>query len=65
MRLEFVIKPVLLSQKALSSRRIGSEATVQNVYSDDDFTNTFKAYQWSDDAQEWVEMEQEKNPFSF
>lgn len=65
MRLEFVTKPVLLEQKTLGSRRIGSETAVQNVYSEDEFTHTFKAYQWSDTDEEWVAMEQEKNPFQF
>ena len=64
-RLEFITKPVLLEERTLGSRRIGSETTVQRIYSDDEFTHTFKAYTWNGAAEEWVEMAQEKNPFSF
>lgn len=65
MRLEFITRPVLLEQKTLGSRRIGSETAVQNVYSEDEFIHTFKAYRWDAGAEEWVELEKERSPFSF
>jgi hypothetical protein len=57
MRLEYTSKPVVLDKKSIGSKRIGSEATVQYIYSDTEMSNTFKAYKWEDE--EWVEMEQE------
>jgi len=59
-KLEYITKPVLLDKRTIGSRRIGSETTVEYIYSDDEFSNTFKAYQWEDDNNEWKEMEQEK-----
>lgn len=65
MRLEFAVKPVVLDKKAIGSKRIGSETTVEYVYSDTEFTHTFKAYVWDAPTETWVEMEQEKSPFNF
>ena len=58
-RLEYTTRPVVLDKKALGSRRIGSESTVQYTYSDTEFSGTFKAYKWDDDRDDWVEMEPE------
>lgn len=59
MKLEYTTKPVILDKKTIGSRRIGSEAAVQYIYSDTEFSNTFKAYKWDADDEEWVEMEKE------
>ena len=57
-KLEYITKPVILDKRTIGSRRIGSETTVEYIYSDDEFSNTFKAYKWEDES--WVEMEKEK-----
>ncbi|MFA5317899.1 MAG: hypothetical protein WC323_00265 [Patescibacteria group bacterium] len=59
-KLEYIVKPVVLDKKTIGSRRIGSETTVEYIYSDDEFSNTFKAYKWDDDRDDWVEMERER-----
>jgi len=59
MRLEYTTKPVILDKKTIGSRRIGSETAVQYIYSKDEMSQTFKAYKWEDDQDNWVEMEQE------
>ena len=56
-KLEYIVKPVILDKKTIGSRRIGSETTVEYIYSEDEFSNTFKAYQLEDG--EWKEMEKE------
>jgi len=58
-KLEYTTKPVVLDKKSIGSKRIGSEATVQYIYSDTEFANIFKAYKWDDDRSDWVEMEKE------
>ena len=59
-RLEYITKPVVLGEKAIGSRRIGSDTTVKYTYSEDEFINTFKAYKWEDSRNDWEEMEQER-----
>ncbi|PIR93211.1 hypothetical protein COT99_01995 [Candidatus Falkowbacteria bacterium CG10_big_fil_rev_8_21_14_0_10_43_10] len=60
MRLEYTVKPVVLDKKTIGSRRIGSETTVEYIYSEDEMSQTFKAYKWDDDRDDWVEIEQER-----
>jgi len=57
-KLEYITRPVILDKKTIGSRRIGSETTVEYIYSEDEFFSTFKAYKWEDG--DWVEMAQEK-----
>lgn len=57
MKLERTTKPVVLDKKTIGSRRIGSDTTVEYVYSDSEFSKTFKAYQWNDAQNDWVVME--------
>ncbi len=59
MKLEYMTKPVVLDKKTIGSRRIGSETKVEYIYSEDEFSNTFSAYKWNDDVNDWVEMEKE------
>ena len=53
MRLEFIIKPLVLDKKVNYSNRIGSEAKVDYVYSKDEKTHVFMAYKWEDG--DWAE----------
>ncbi len=64
MKLEFITHPVVLEKKGVGSRRIGSEATVEYKYSEDEFVHTFKAYKWDEDRDDWIEMEAERTGFS-
>ncbi len=57
MRLEFIIKPVVLDKKTTYSRRIGSETKVDYIYSDTEKVEKLMAYKWDEDKEEWVEME--------
>ena len=57
MKLEFITHPVVLEKRGLGSRRIGSQATVEYKYSEDEFVHTFKAYKWEESRDDWVEME--------
>ena len=57
MRLEYTTKPVILDKKTIGSRRIGSETKVEYIDSDTEMSQTFKAYKWDEDDEEWVEME--------
>lgn len=57
MRLEYVMKPVVLDRKTTYSRRIGSETKVDYVYSEGEKTEKLLVYKWDESAGEWIEME--------
>ena len=63
MKLERTSKPLVLEEKTIGSRRIGSQTHVEKVYSDTEKVHTFKAYRQTGDT--WIEMEMEaKGSFS-
>jgi len=55
MRLEFIIKPLVLDKKVNYSNRIGSEAKVDYIYSKNEKTHIFMAYKWDEAENDWVE----------
>lgn len=57
MRLEFIIKPLVLDKKVNYSNRIGSEAKVDFIYSKDEKTNIFMAYKWDEGENDWKQVE--------
>lgn len=57
MKLEFIVKPVVLDRKTKYSNRIGSQTVVEYVYSPDEKTYKLKAYKWDSAINDWVEME--------
>lgn len=59
MRLEYIGRPVILDKKTTFSRRIGSETQINYIYSEDEKSFKFIAYKWSDDENEWIEINPE------
>jgi hypothetical protein len=57
MKLEFIVKPVILDKKTKYSNRIGAETVVEYVYSLDEKTYKLKVYKWDEGVQDWAEME--------
>jgi hypothetical protein len=57
MRIEFVDKPIILDKKTSYSKRIGSETGVHYIYSETERTYHMSAYKWSEESEEWIEME--------
>lgn len=53
-KLEYIVKPVVLDKKTIYSQRIGSETSVEYVYSEDEKTARLAAYKWKDN--DWVEI---------
>lgn len=58
------VKPVVIDKKVHSSRRIGSIATEEFIYSDTEKYERLKAYKWDENDQAWVEMEMKPEAFS-
>ena len=55
MKVERETKPVVLDKKTNYSKRMGDTASVEYVYSDDEYSHKFRAYVWKGD--DWMEME--------
>ena len=56
-KLEFVTQPVVIDKKTNYSRRIGSDTNVEYVYSQEEKSCKLNAYKWSEDEEEWVEID--------
>jgi hypothetical protein len=63
-KLERSTSPLVLDKKGLGSKRIGSQTTVEYIYSDTEKVHTMKAYTWDEGRGDWVEMEKERG-FNF
>ncbi|KKQ60294.1 MAG: hypothetical protein US81_C0025G0001, partial [Parcubacteria group bacterium GW2011_GWE2_38_18] len=57
MKLELISRPVVLDKKTIYSKRIGSNAQVEYVYSDHERSFKLMAYKWDESADDWIEMD--------
>ena len=55
-KLEHIVKPVVLDKKTIYSQRIGSETSVEYVYSEDEKTSRLVAYKWDEIGDKWDEI---------
>lgn len=56
MKIERTTKAVVLGKKTIGSKRMGSQATVEYVYSDTEKSSKFRAYKWDEGASNWIEI---------
>lgn len=56
-RLEHIEKPIILDKKTIYSRRIGSDTKVDYIYSDSETSSQMLAYKWSDEQDDWIEID--------
>ena len=52
-------KPVVLDKKFIYSHRAGAAARTEYEFSDTELTHKLKVYKWSDDDDEWREIDAE------
>jgi len=57
MRLEYVVKPVVLDKKTTYSQRIGSETKVTYIYSETEKNYLMNVYKWDEASENWEEIE--------
>ena len=57
MRLEFVVKPVVVDKKTTYSNRIGSDTKIDYIYSQEEKSYQLMAYKWDESQCDWVEIE--------
>ena len=58
-RLEWITRPKVLGKKTQYANRIGSNVSVDYIYSADEVTHTLKVYQWNEVQDDWQEIEAE------
>ncbi len=57
MRMEYILKPVILDKKTIYSNRIGSETKIDYVYSETEKSNLLMVYKWDESQDDWVEID--------
>lgn len=65
MKLERITKPLVLDKKGLGSKRIGSQTTVEYIYSETEKVHTLKAYKWDESSETWTAMEMKREKSFF
>jgi len=56
-KLEFIIKPLVLGKKTHYSKRMGTSAKVDYITSATEKVRTLLAYKWDEPAENWVAIE--------
>jgi len=56
MKLERISKPLVVDKKVHYSRRIGSQSSVEYVYSPTNKVHRVQLFRWSDAMREWEEL---------
>ena len=64
-RFERTDRPLVLGKKTIGSKRIGSETTVEYLYSETERVHKFRALQWDEGENIWSQLEIDKGLFSF
>ncbi|MBD3349664.1 MAG: hypothetical protein GF400_10795 [Candidatus Eisenbacteria bacterium] len=57
MMLERSVKPLVIDKKVTYSKRAGTSADVEYVYSEDEFVDTVKLFTWDKLAREWKQID--------
>lgn len=57
MKLEYIVKPVVLDKKTIYSKRAGQETKVGYVLSETEKVKTFLAYKWDEAAEDWLKID--------
>lgn len=65
MKLERTTRPLVVDKRTIGSRRIGSQTKVEYIYSETEKIHKLKAYRWSDDSGDWLEIAKERGEMIF
>ena len=57
MKLERTKRPKVVGEKGLGSKRIGSDTTIEKVYSENEVVDFVTVYIWNDAQDDWVKLE--------
>ena len=57
MKLDFIVKPLVLEKKTHYSKRAGQETKVDYVTSETEKVRTLLAYKWEEVTENWVEID--------
>ncbi len=56
MKLEYIIKPLVLDKKTTYSKRIGSDTKVEYITSDTEKVRRMEAYKWNEASDNWEKI---------
>jgi len=56
-KLEFIVKPLVIDKKTIYSNRAGQETKVDYVTSDTEKVKTLLAFKWDEAREDWEEMD--------
>lgn len=65
MKLTRTTQPLVLGKKIFGSKRIGSQTTVEYLYSDTETTHRFRVFRFDEVNDAWQEMAKEKSEMMF
>lgn len=57
LKLERTKRPRIVGERGISSHRIGSDTTIEKVYSENEMVDFVKVYQWNGGQETWVPIE--------
>lgn len=56
-KLEFIVKPLVLDKKTIYSKRAGQETKVDYVTSETEKVRTLLTFKWDEASENWVEID--------
>lgn len=56
-KLEYLVKPVVLDKKEHYTKRMGTTAQTEYVLSDSEFVRRMEAWQWNEENQDWQKID--------
>jgi hypothetical protein len=63
-RLERVTKPRTIGERAMGSRRIGGDTTVEKIYDQNDLVHFLRGSRWDEAQRAWIEIEIDAGAFT-
>ncbi|MDD5341445.1 MAG: hypothetical protein PHC97_03365 [Patescibacteria group bacterium] len=57
MKLEYIVKPLVIDKKTTYSKRIGSDTKVEYITSDTEKVRRMVAYKWDESGDNWEKIE--------
>jgi len=57
MKVERTKRPKILGERGIQSNRIGSDSTIEKIYSEKEVVDFINVYTWDDTLEDWVKLE--------
>lgn len=57
MKVQRITRPIIIDKKSHYTKRMGTSAKTETIYSKNEFSHKFKAFKWDSIDNDWVEIE--------